>query len=158
MKPMWCVLDFLHGTSYLTMFTYGRMIPQIKTTKFVSTITKSICKSFHRSPSKIKHGPLLQDVWGYWTPHGLAMSTPWWCGKIFNCVKEYFSMSAEYIKEYIFWHGRNLSKYCFLHMESCSPLMINVHHSHSHAHGITSLLILGLFCHINKCVFLAPNM
>jgi hypothetical protein len=58
------------------MFTYGWMIPQIKTTKFVSTITKSVRKSFYKSPSKIKHRLLLHDVWDYLTPHGLAMLAP----------------------------------------------------------------------------------
>jgi hypothetical protein len=47
------------------MFTHGMTTPQAKTTKFVSIITKSVCKSFHKSPLEIKHGPFLHDVWGY---------------------------------------------------------------------------------------------
>jgi hypothetical protein len=31
------------------------MTPQVKTTKFFSTMTKSICKYFHKSPLEIKH-------------------------------------------------------------------------------------------------------
>jgi hypothetical protein len=46
MRVVGFVLDGLHGIGELKMYTNGRTIPTFRTTTYVSTTTKSICKYF----------------------------------------------------------------------------------------------------------------
>ncbi len=64
MRVVGFVLDGLHGIGELKMYTNGRTIPTFRTTTYVSTTTKSICKYFLKCYVEWKVFHLLfQTTW-----------------------------------------------------------------------------------------------
>jgi hypothetical protein len=65
-KPIWCVLDHLHGTSDLNMFTSGKLTPKVKITTFILTtinlFANLVINSYGKSCTHNSHNVFIYNT------------------------------------------------------------------------------------------------